>query len=96
MIRLAGLAVMLWIAWPIPLWSQSTEVPVGMTRLGLELDIDYGARSLGGTATIGLRNVVQTPVSEFTLLLNRLMSVKAIDERGRAIPSPSLCDSAAY
>jgi hypothetical protein len=54
-----------------------------MTRLSLDLRIDYERGTIGGTATLQLRNASDRPAAHVPLLLNRLMSVsRAADPRG--------------
>ncbi|NOT10146.1 MAG: hypothetical protein HOP28_18285 [Gemmatimonadales bacterium] len=58
---------------PIP-----DDVPLVLTRLGLELQVDYGQATVGGTATLQLRNGSDRPVTQIPLLLNRLMTVSRV------------------
>jgi hypothetical protein len=65
--------------------QMTTEVPIAMTRLELDLRINYEARSLGGTAALSIRNVGSTMVPRVQLLLNRLMTVSRVQQGDRAV-----------
>jgi hypothetical protein len=55
------------------------DVPFVVTRLGLDLRVDYERGTVGGTATLLLRNVSHHPAAVVPLLLNRLMTVSRIE-----------------
>jgi hypothetical protein len=60
--------------------------PLQLTRLELNLRLDYDRAALGGTATLVVRNLSGRPVSSVPLLLNRLMRVgRVTDGRGKAL-----------
>ncbi len=62
------------------------SVPLLLTRMALELRIDYARRALDGATTLVFRNVSDRPVASVPLLLNRLMSVtRAADGTGRSL-----------
>ncbi|HTE44674.1 MAG TPA: hypothetical protein VK636_05475, partial [Gemmatimonadaceae bacterium] len=66
--------------------GQAAEVPFGVTRMALDLTVDYGRRSIRGTQTLWLRNVSRRDAEEVPLLLNRLMTVSRVaDLRGGAV-----------
>lgn len=54
------------------------DVPFSMSRLSLDLRVDYGNRTVGGTATLLLRNASSRPAAVISLLLNRLMTVSRV------------------
>jgi hypothetical protein len=64
----------------------SSVVRVTPTRYELTVRIDYDAQRLDGTARITLRNFSDTPVHEVSLLLYRLMEVRAAMVDGVAAP----------
>lgn len=65
----------------------SPDMPFVMTRLGLDLRVDYGRSTVGGTATLHVRNLSDRPAAVVPLLLGRLMTVSRITGAGgRAIP----------
>lgn len=66
--------------------QRTTEGAVVMTRLELDLRVNYEARSLGGTATLTIRNTGATAISEVHLLLNRLMTASRVMQANRALP----------
>ena len=57
------------------------EVPIVMTRLELDVRVNYESRSLGGTATVAIRNGGSVAVSEVQFLLNRLMTASRVTHR---------------
>lgn len=63
------------------------SVPLLLTSLALDLRVDYAHATLGGTATLELRNLANHRVRQIPLLLNRLMTVSRVaGPDGRAIP----------
>jgi hypothetical protein len=57
------------------------------TDLALELRVDYEAGTVGGTATLVLRNAGQDPIPVIPLQIGRLMSVTGVEGAdGRQIP----------
>lgn len=66
--------------------AESGPVVPYMTRLGLDVRIDYDSGRLAGTATLTLRNPNPTPIARIPLLLNRLMRADgARDGDGRVL-----------
>jgi len=63
---------------PVAMQHQAAEQPFLLTRLGLNLTVDYSRRMLGGEATLTLRNTSGHPVREVSLLLGRLMDVSRV------------------
>lgn len=61
-----------------------SEVPFTLTRLALDLRIEYGRRSLGGTETLHLRNVATHAAADVPLLVNRLMTVSRVTDTAGA------------
>jgi hypothetical protein len=65
----------------------SDTVPFLLTRMTLDLHVDYERHALGGTEVLYVRNIASHPAAEIPLLLNRLMSVSGVtDTTGTAIP----------
>jgi dienelactone hydrolase len=62
-------------------------VPFTLTRLALDLRVDYARGAIDGSATLRFRNVAPRPAAEVPLLLNRLMSIARVtDTAGVAVP----------
>lgn len=68
---------------PISKQSAPLEQPFLLTRLGLELSVDYGKGALQGEATLTLRNTSGHPVRSVSLLLGRLMEADRVMGPGR-------------
>lgn len=68
---------------PISKQSAPPEQPFLLTRLGLELSVDYGKGALQGEATLTLRNTSGHPVRSVSLLLGRLMEADRVMGPGR-------------
>lgn len=67
--------------------ASTTNQPFVLTRLGLDLVVDYNSNTVGGTATLEVRNASAKPTARIPLLLNRLMTVSKIaDAAGAALP----------
>ena len=62
----------------------STDQPLVMTRLGLDLQVDYEAGTIGGTATLEVRNASDQSRANIPLLLSRLMSVSKVADAAGA------------
>ncbi len=73
--RVAAVALLLVSATRTPASAQTTPCPLVQTRIDLQVDIDYAAPRLAGTATLTVLNPSDTPAHEVPLLLNRLMRV---------------------
>ena len=86
----ACLLSFLLMAVPIPTAATAASTsnqPFVLTRLGLDLEVDYDSNTLGGTATLEVRNASTNPRAKIPLLLNRLMTVsKIVDASGAALP----------
>jgi hypothetical protein len=64
-----------------------SDVPFVLTRLGLDLQVDYDTNTIGGIATLEVRNTSDQPRAKIPLLLNRLMTVSKVrDASGADIP----------
>jgi len=57
---------------------RADSIPLLLTRIGLDLKVDYGQGAVRGTARLVLRNTSGHPVAAVPLLLNRLMSVTQV------------------
>ena len=68
LIALAGIP-----AEPVP-----DSVPLLVTRMALDLRIDYPRQAIDGSITLVLRNTSDRPVATVPLLLNRLMAVARV------------------
>jgi hypothetical protein len=63
------------------------SIPLLLTRMALELRVDYSRHAIDGSMTLVLRKTGKRPVSSIPLLLNRLMSVaRVVDGTGRSLP----------
>jgi len=63
------------------------SVPLLVTRMALDLRIDYSRQAIDGSITLVLRNRSNRPVASVPLLLNRLMKVsQAADGSGASLP----------
>jgi len=61
-------------------------VPILLTRMALELRIDYSRQAIEGAVTLVVQNTADLPVASIPLLLNRLMSVsRVVDGTGRSL-----------
>lgn len=61
--------------------------PLLLTNLALDLRLDYGRGTIGGTAALTVRNTANHAIAQIPLLLNRLMTVSGVTSLdGRAIP----------
>ncbi len=66
---------------------RAEELQLALTRLSLDLRVDYAHRTVGGTATLHVRNATDRPAAVVPLLLNRLMAVSRVTDRaGTDIP----------
>ena len=63
------------------------SVPFQLTRMALDLRVDYDSATIAGTAALTLRNASARPVDAVPLLLGRLLVVSDVrDGAGRALP----------
>ena len=62
-------------------------IPFQLTRLALDLSVDYEHATIAGSATLTVRNVSSRSAAVVPLLLNRLMTVSSIhDAAGNRVP----------
>ena len=71
---IAGIAAIIAAA-GLPPSQVPDSVPLLLTRMALDLRVDYGRQAIDGSMTLGLRNTSGRPVASIPLLLNRLMVV---------------------
>jgi hypothetical protein len=77
-----GIPALLSLAGPPPR-QDPDSVPLLLTRMALDVRIDYERQAIGGSSTLVLRNLSDRPVASVPLLLNRLMVVsRVVDETG--------------
>jgi hypothetical protein len=63
--------------------ARRSDIAFTMTRITLDLRLDYANHALAGTETLTLRNAGARPATAVPLLLNRLMTVARVtDARG--------------
>ncbi|HXI32946.1 MAG TPA: hypothetical protein VNH63_02600 [Gemmatimonadales bacterium] len=67
-----------------PASQDPADVPFVLTRLGLDLNVDYERGTVGGTASLALRNVSDHAAAAVPLLVNRLMTVSRIEDAAGA------------
>ncbi|HXH68470.1 MAG TPA: hypothetical protein VNI81_14795 [Candidatus Limnocylindrales bacterium] len=88
--ELSGLISFLLLALPLPcaaIAPSATDQPFVLTRMDLDLEGDYDSNTIGGTATLEVRNASAKPRARIPLLLNRLMTLsKIVDAAGAALP----------
>jgi hypothetical protein len=66
---------------------RESALPFVLTRLSLDLRVDYARGALAGTAGLDVRNDGDRPFVEIPLLLGRLMTVTGVeDAAGRTLP----------
>jgi len=63
-----------------PASQDPVDVPFVLTRLGLDLNVDYERGTVGGTASLTLRNASDHAAAAVPLLVNRLMMVSRIED----------------
>jgi hypothetical protein len=63
------------------------SVSLLLTRLALDLRVDYSRQAIEGSVTLVLRNTAGRPVASVPLLLNRLMSVSRVVDGAGAMLS---------
>lgn len=61
-----------------PVAAVSQDAAFLLTRMALDLRVDYGRGTIGGTATLRFRNASDRPEVRVPLLLNRLMTVSRV------------------
>ncbi len=67
--------------------SAPEPIPFLLTRMELDLRLDYRARAIRGSATLHVQNVSGQPATAVPLLLGRLLHVSNIASvTGSAIP----------
>jgi hypothetical protein len=64
--------------------ERPSEVAFTLTRVALNLRVDYARRSLSGVQTLSLRNVATHAVVQVPLLLNRLMAISRVTDTAGA------------
>ena len=88
--KLTGLISFLLVVVTLPCAAtarSTTYLPFVLTRLGVDLEVDYDSNTIGGTATLEIRNVSAEPHAKIPLLLNRLMTAsRIVDAAGAALP----------
>jgi hypothetical protein len=63
------------------------DMPFVLTRLGLDLHVDYARGTISGSATLQIRNAADRPSTGIPILLNRLMTVtRIVDATGADVP----------
>jgi hypothetical protein len=72
------LAVLSLLAWMLPVSAVPPQTLPLLTRLELDLRIDYPDQRLDGQAALTLQNTSDAPLSRVSLLLGRLMRVAAV------------------
>lgn len=70
-------------------WPDSVPdaLPFVLTRMEVDLQLDYAARAIRGSATLHFRNISSAPATTVPLLLGRLMHVSAITTGVDTIPT---------
>ncbi len=67
--------------------GSASAVPFLLTRLELDLGVHYATRTIGGTASLTLRNTSKQPIGSVSLLLGRLLTVQRVRTRaGATVP----------
>jgi aminopeptidase N len=71
-------------AHPWAVGTSAPAVPFLLTRLELDLRVDYANGTIGGVASLTLRNTSKRPASTVPLLLGRLLTVSGVRSRSGA------------
>jgi len=83
--HLARLAILLILAVPSrAAVTAPADVPFVLTRLELDLRVDYEAGTIGGTATLQVRSTASQPRAAIPLVLGRLMTVSKVTDAAGA------------